>query len=191
MLQGSDGRKMSKSLGNYPDAKDSFHKFGGDAIRMSLIDSPVVYGGDVAVSEDAFLEATKTFILPIWNTLYFFTTYANIDGRTPKNEGTQRKNFLDKRIVSELNKTIQDVDLLLAQYNLQKAVQPIKKFLDNLTNRYIRRSRRRFRKSENDGDKQQAYTTLHHVLLKLSQICAPFMPFLGEHVYKTLTELEE
>jgi len=158
---------------------------------MAIIDTPVVYGGDMNISEEWFLEATKTFILPIRNALYFFTTYANIDGRTPSKETTRRENFLDKWIISELNKTIQEVDLQLSEYHMQKAVQPIKKFLDNLTNRYIRRSRRRFRKSENDTDKAQAYTTLHHVLLKLSQICSPFMPFVSEHVYKTLTELEK
>lgn len=190
VLQWNDGRKMSKSYGNYPDPKASFEKYGWDAIRMSLIDSPVVYGWDAAVSEPAFLEATKTFLLPLRNAFYFFVTYANIDGRTPQNEDTQRENFLDQWIVSELNKTIQEVDLQLAQYNMQKAVQPIKEFLDNLTNRYIRRSRRRFRKSENDGDKQQAYATLYQVLIKFSQLCAPFMPFISEHIYKTLTELE-
>ncbi len=188
VLQGNDGRKMSKSYGNYPDPKESFIKYGWDAIRMSLVDSPVVYGWDVAVSESNFLEATKTFILPLRNAFYFFITYANIDGWTPQNENTQRTNFLDQWIVSELNKTIQEVDLQLAQYNMQKAVQPLKTFLDNLTNRYIRRSRRRFRKSENDGDKQQAYATLYHVLTKFTQLSAPFMPFISEYIYRTLEE---
>jgi len=184
----NDGRKMSKSYGNYPDPKISFKKYGGDCIRMNIINSPVVYGGDTAIKEEWFLETTKSVLLPLWNTLYFFVTYANIDQRSPQDNIKQKDNFLDQWILSELQKLIKDVDYELSLYNMQGAARPIVIFLDNLTNWYIRRSRRRFWKSENDDDKIQAYSTLHHVLIKLAQICAPFMPFISEYIFRTLTE---
>lgn len=159
VMNGNDGRKMSKSYGNYPDPKASFEQFGGDAIRMAMIDSPVVYGGDVAIKEELFLEKTKNILLPLRNAFYFFVTYANIDKWKPiKNirsriiEANTDKNqhFLDRWIISELQQVTQQVDEYLSLYNMQKASQQIVGFLDNLTNWYIRRSRRRFWKSEND-----------------------------------------
>lgn len=83
VMNGDDGRKMSKSYGNYPDPKISFERYGGDAIRMAMLTSPIVYGGDMAISEELFREMTKTIILPLRNAFSFFVTYANIDGFRP------------------------------------------------------------------------------------------------------------
>jgi len=139
------------------------------------------------------LEATKTVLLPLWNVFYFFTTYANIDGWIPQNDKSisTEHNFLDGRIVSELQLLIQTVDHDLAHYSMHTATRSVMSFLDDLTNRYIRRSRRRFRKSENDGDKIQAYETLYQVLLTLSQLMAPLIPFTSEYIYRGLVRTQE
>ena len=195
VMKGNDGRKMSKSFGNYPDPKDSFMKYGGDAIRMHSINSPVVAWGDVDVKEEAFLETLKSSILPLWNSFYFFTTYANIDGWTAswkdanmRPYNMKSENFLDHRIISELQHVISEIDEHMQAYDMQRAVRPLVWFFDNLTNRYIRRSRRRFWKSENDGDKLHAYETLYQVLDTVVKLAAPFMPFVSEYIFRALKE---
>jgi len=209
VMKGNDGRKMSKSYGNFPDPKQSLMQFGWDCIRMHSLLSPVVYGWDVDVKEEWFVEVTKTLLLPLWNAFNFFITYANIDWWKPKqniqnvqnsseqwtsldlktsepSELSENKTFLDARILSHLHALIQTVDTNLDHYAMHTASRAIVWFLDNLTNRYIRRSRRRFWKSESDRDKLSAYETLYTVLFTLSKVIAPFMPFLAEHMYRAL-----
>lgn len=125
-------------------------------------------------------------ILPLWNTYSFFTTYANIDNFTPTGN-TTRENPLDIWIVSETHKLVDDVVKGMEKYEVTEATRPIVRFMDNLTNWYIRRSRKRFWKSENDGDKIQAYETLFEVLTTLCKVMAPFTPFVTEHIYQNLT----
>jgi len=181
-----DGKKMSKSLKNYPDPAIIFDKYGADAMRFYLMNSPVVEAQDFRFTEAWVEEVVKKVILPLWNTYYFFTTYANIDNFKPTWNKT-RNNPLDKWLISELNELTKEVSTGFDEYKLNNATKPIVKFMDNLTNWYIRRSRKRFWKSENDGDKLEAYETLYEALVELTKIIAPFMPFISEHMYKELT----
>lgn len=181
-----DGKKMSKSLQNYPDPQLIFDNYWADAMRFYLMNSPVVEAQDFRFAESWVDEVVKKVMLPLWNTYYFFVTYANIDNF--KNKGlTKTNNNLDKWLLSELNKLIKEVRFWFDNYKLNDASKPIIKFMDNLTNWYIRRSRKRFWKSENDNDKQEAYETLYYVLVELTKIIAPFMPFISDYIFKELT----
>lgn len=186
IVNGNDGRKMSKSYGNYPDPRKTIETYGADAIRFYMANSPLLTGGNMDFKEEGIVEVIKKVILPLWNTYSFFTTYANIDNFTPTGTCT-RENPLDTWILSETHKLIDDVVKGMESYEVTEATRPIVKFMDNLTNWYIRRSRKRFWKSENDGDKLEAYETLYEVLVKLTQVMAPFTPFVTEHIYQNLT----
>jgi isoleucyl-tRNA synthetase len=192
-----DGQKMSKRLNNYPDPNLILNTYGADALRFYMMNSPAVKADDMRFSEKGVADVVRNFILPIWNSYSFFVTYANIDKWKPASRHTESgiskshplrsTNKLDNWILEELNKLIvQEIEFMEA-YDLQKASNLIYKFVDDLTNWYIRRSRRRFWKSEDDGDKKQAYETLYEVMTTLSKIIAPFMPFLAEEIYKNLT----
>lgn len=186
----SDGRKMSKSYGNYPDPRGTIGKYGADAIRFYMANSPLLNGGNMDFKEEWIVEVIKKVILPMWNTYSFFTTYANIDEFKPVGNDCNRSlrnNPLDTWIMSETNKLVAEVTAGMESYEITDATRPIVKFMDNLTNWYIRRSRKRFWKSENDWDKLEAYETLYEVLVTLSQVVAPFMPFVSEEIYKNLT----
>jgi isoleucyl-tRNA synthetase len=194
---------MSKRLSNYPDPHKIFDNYGADAMRFYLMNSPVVKADDMRFSEKGVSDVVKNLILPIWNSYSFLVTYANIDGWTPdKKDKTPVKvvkrgkkkiyseNKLDLWILQELNKLIVQEIKYMEGYDLQKASNLIYKFVDNLTNWYIRRSRRRFWKSEDDSDKKMAYQTLFTVLVKLCRVIAPFMPFVSEEIYRNLTNKE-
>lgn len=181
-----DWKKMSKSLQNYPAPELIFDRYWADAMRFYLLNSPVVEAQDFRFSETWVEEVVKKVILPLWNTYYFFTTYANIDIFEPK-WLTKTENILDKWLLSELNELTLEVTNAFEKYKLNEATRPIVKFMDNLTNWYIRRSRKRFWKSENDWDKLQAYETLYFALVELTKILAPFMPFVSENIFKNLT----
>jgi len=198
-----DGMKMSKRLQNYPDPNDVLKNYGADALRFYLMNSPVVKADNMRFSEKGVNDVVRNLILPVWNAYSFFVTYANIDKWTPDKEkqpafevmkrGEKKiitKNKLDQWILQQLNKLIVQEIEYMECYDLQKASNLIYKFVDNLTNWYIRRSRRRFWKSEDDGDKQMAYQTLYTVLTKLCQVIAPFMPFVSEEIYRNLTGKE-
>jgi len=186
-----DGQKMSKRLQNYPDPSIVMDTYGADAMRFYLMNSPVVKADDLRFSEKGVSDVIRNVILPIWNAYSFFVTYANIDGWKPQAESGERRaessNKLDRWILSELQSLIAEEIEQLEKYDLQKASTAIYSFVDSLTNWYIRRSRRRFWKSEDDGDKNSAYETLYQVLVKLTQVIAPFMPFLSEEIYQNLT----
>ncbi|MGL5831197.1 MAG: isoleucine--tRNA ligase [Candidatus Altimarinota bacterium] len=191
-VNAADGEKLSKSKKNYPDPSLVFSTKGVDAMRFYLYQSPVVLGDGVRFSEQHVDEFLKKFNLTIWNTYSFFVTYANIDGWTAEKlvKDFAPKNALDKWILSELNTLIKTVDQEMEAYNLMKATRPMIDFVDNLSNWYIRRSRRRFWKSENDGDKNEAYQTLYTVLTIFSKLLAPYMPYLSEEIYQNLTGAE-
>ncbi len=188
-INAADGEKLSKSKKNYPDPTALFASKGVDAVRFYLYQSPVVLGDGVRFSEQHVDEFLKKFNLTIWNTYSFFVTYANIDGWNPDKleKKFQPQNALDKWILSELNTLIAQVDEQMESYNLMKATRPMVEFVDNLSNWYIRRSRRRFWKSENDSDKNEAYQTLYTVLVVFAKLLAPFMPYLSEEIYTNLT----
>ena len=193
VIAGNDGRKMSKSLGNFPDPKPTFAQYGGDAVRMSILTTPLFNGWDMNFSEDLILEALKQNILPLWNAFSFFVTYANIDKReSPSREETtyiaaSSENRLDTWILWELAIVTKTIDSDLSGYDITHASRQIASFLENLTNWYIRRSRRRFWKSDSDGDKASAYATLYTVLTQFCIIAAPFMPIVTEYIWKVLT----
>lgn len=201
IIAGNDGRKMSKSFGNFTDPKELLLKYGWDAIRFYVMNSPLVKWWDINFMDEWVLDVVKKLLLPIWNTLYFFTTYANIDNYEGQfdeilneisNSNFHKLNYnkLDKWIISELNQLIKEVDESMLNYDLQKSTNSISNFVQNLTNWYIRRSRRRFWKSENDDDKMQAYDTLYYVLIQFSKVLAPFCPFIAEKIYKILNDKE-
>ncbi len=192
ILLASDGEKLSKRKKNYPDPNLLFNTKGVDSTRFFLYASTAPLAEAVRFSEDHVDEIVKKFTLTIWNTYSFFVTYANIDNWEPEKDFGDfvPDHKLDKWILSELNALIKEVTEGMNEYNLTKSTRTMMGFVENLSNWYVRRSRRRFWKSENDGDKTQAYQTLYIVLLQLSKILAPFMPYLSEEIYRNLTEEE-
>jgi len=182
-----DGKKMSKKLKNYPDPNLIFEKYGADAMRFYLLNSPVVKAEDLRFSEKGVEEVVRNVILPFWNAYSFFVTYANTDGWQPQAKNPTATHPLDKWILSRLNTVIAQMTTHLDHYEINEATDQIPLFLDELNNWYIRRSRRRFWKSENDTDKNQAYATLYHVLVNVSKLFAPFAPFVSDAVYQNLT----
>jgi len=186
ILLAADGEKLSKRKKNYPDPLELFGEKGVDTTRMFLYNSTATLAEDVRFSEQHVDELLKRFTLTIWNTYSFFVTYANIDGFKPSTLG-KPNHKLDQWILSRLHTLIQEVTNEMESYNLSRATRPIVEFADELSNWYIRRSRRRFWKSESDSDKQEAYQTLHTVLVTLTKLMAPFMPFVSDEIYQNLT----
>lgn len=187
LIMDAKGKKMSKSLGNIVEPMAVMDEYGADMLRWMLftINQPgLTKKFDVKVMKDIM---NRVFRM-LWNSYSFFVLYANIDKFQPsKNYEPQTTNLLDKWIVSELNLLIKNVDDKLNSYDIYAAGGMIEKFIDNLSNWYIRRSRKRFWKSEDDGDKKAAYETLHYILTTLSKLMAPFTPFVAEEIYKNLT----
>ncbi len=180
------GEKMSKAKGNVVDPWAVINKYGADALRWYFFTSSPP-GNVRRFSEDMVSEVTRRFLLTLWNVYSFFVTYANIDRYTPGSEGASLvPSELDRWIISELNQLIIDVDSALDGYNPTEAGRKIENFVDELSNWYVRRSRRRFWKSENDADKLAAYTTLYQCLVTLAKLLAPFTPFLAEELYQNL-----
>ncbi len=190
-VAGSDGKKMSKSLGNYTDSNILLNQYSADALRYLLVNSPLLNGDDFTLTDKDVSDIQRK-LGTLWNSYGFFVMYANVDKWSPKtpNEKPNVTNLLDRWIVSKLHKLIKDVDENMLAYDLPNATKPMMDFIDNLSNWYIRRSRKRFWKSEDDGDKNDAYQTLHYVLVELAKIMAPFTPFISEEIYKNLTNGE-
>ena len=186
LILAEDGRKMSKRLKNYPDPMYIIDTYGADALRLYMINSPVVRAEDLRFSEEGVKQAMRHLMIPLWNAYSFFVTYARIDGWKPEIRNPKTENLLDRWISSAVERLNGQVVEAMDRYDLQQAVRPFVQFIDELTNWYIRRSRRRFWKSSNDEDKKQAYATLYSVLLRLSKISAPFTPFISEAIYRNL-----
>ena len=194
VVAGNDGRKMSKSLGNFTDPNELMNKFSADSLRFLLLSSPLLNGEDFALHDKDVGDVARKLSM-IWNMYDFFTMYAEVDGwefngelKDPLSELT---NPLDIWIISRLHQLVVEVERHMDTYNIPDALSPILPFLDDTSNWYVRRSRRRFWKSEDDGDKNDAYRTLHYVLVRLSYILAPFTPFLAEELYHNLTGDDE
>jgi isoleucyl-tRNA synthetase len=187
-----DGKKMSKRLKNYPDPTEMLDKYGADTLRYYLMSSPVVAAQNLNFSEGELAEIVRGMMRMLWNSYSFFVLYANVDKWEPKDDQKQElgENFLDYWILSELNTLINDVNEAMEKYELNKAARYFPKFVDNLSNWYIRRSRKRFWKSENDNDKEDAYATLYHVLVTFAKVIAPFMPFVADEIFRNLTGRE-
>ena len=235
VVAGNDGRKMSKSLGNFTDPNELMDKFSADSLRFLLLSSPLLNGEDFALHDKDVGDVARKLAM-IWNMYDFFTMYAEVDeftfpydtassdaflvhritntahSDTPESlsrTGTENlfqisvgidklSNPLDIWIISRLHQLVAEVERHMDTYNIPDALSPILPFLDDASNWYVRRSRRRFWRSskgaagaEDDGDKNDAYRTLHYVLVRLSYILAPFTPFLAEELYHNLTGDDE
>ena len=189
-INAADGKKMSKKLKNYTDPMELMNKTSADSFRFLMLSSPLTNGENFALADKDVMDVARKLGM-IWNMYDFFTMYAEVDGwefngdlSDPLHDLT---NPLDIWIVSRLHQLITEVERGLNNYNLQDATKPILPFLDDASNWYVRRSRRRFWKSEDDDDKNDAYRTLHYVLVRLSYMLAPFTPFLAEELYHNLT----
>ncbi len=186
ILLAEDGQKMSKSLQNYPDPMTVVDKYGADAIRLYMLHSPAVRGDDLAFAEKGVELVLRQIMIPWWNAYSFFITYARLYKWEAKECAPERE--IDRWILSQLHKLIHDVEQGMDAYDLSKAVEPLVGFVDQLTNWYIRRSRRRFWEHEDSPDRNQAFSTLYQVLLTLTQLGAPFIPFFTETMYRNLKQ---
>lgn len=182
-----DGKKMSKRLKNYPDPEVIFQKYGADALRFYLLSSPVMSAENLNFKETEVAELVRGIFRMLWNSYSFFVLYAEIDNWKPKKEDIKPTNLLDRWILSELNMLIREINKGMENYDLNRTIRLFPKFIDNLSNWYIRRSRKRFWKSEDDTDKENAYQTLWTVLTELSKLMAPFTPFIAEEIYRNLS----
>ncbi len=189
-LAGNDGRKMSKSFGNYTDPNELMDQYSADALRFLLLSSPVLNGEDFSLVEKDVADVQRKLAM-IWNMYDFFTMYAEVDGWEWNNKlddpSEKATNTLDQWIISRVHQLTEEVDMNMAKYDIPNAMAAILPFVDDASNWYVRRSRKRFWKSENDDDKNMAYQTLHYVLVRLSMVMAPFTPFLSEELYRKLT----
>lgn len=215
-LAGNDGRKMSKSLGNYTDPNILMDQYSADSLRFLLLSSPVLSGEDFALLDKDVSDVNRKLAM-VWNVYDFFTTYAEIDGvdneelemlfretvrddgsgmsEEPRNDGrdeasrTKRilSSPLDQWIISRVYQLRNDITAGMEEYNIPKALENVLPFIDDLSNWFVRRSRRRFNKNDNAADKTSAYATLYYVLVYLSKILAPFTPFLADELYQKMT----
>ena len=190
-LAGNDGRKMSKSLGNYTDPNVLMDTYSADALRFLLLNSPVLSGEDFALLDKDVSDVNRKLAM-IWNVYDFFTTYAEIDdvdSETLENVA-QASSPLDQWINSRLYQLRNEITSGMEEYNIPKALEGVLPFIDDLSNWFVRRSRRRFSRNDDEADKKSAYATLYHVLVYLSQILAPFTPFLAEELYQKMTSAD-
>lgn len=189
-IQGNDGRKMSKSLGNFTDPNELMDQYSADSLRFLLLQSPVLSGEDFTLLDKDVGDVARKLSM-VWNMYDFFTMYAEVDGwefdGDLSDPTDQLTNPLDQWIVSRLHQLIAHVEQGMDDYDIPTAVKPILPFIEDASNWYVRRSRRRFWKSDEIDDKNNAYRTLHYVLTQLSLVLAPFTPFLAEELYQKLT----
>ncbi|MFP6906743.1 MAG: isoleucine--tRNA ligase [Verrucomicrobiota bacterium] len=206
MILAADGSKMSKSKQNYPPPAEVIDQYGADALRLYLMDSPLVRAEPFRFIKDdedridqearsgkslgrggkTVQQTVRDLLLPWWNAYSFFVQYANIDGWEPGEQSVESPNLMDRWVLSSLNRLNEEVVAAMDVYDLQGAVRPLVTFLQKLCNWYIRLSRRRFWKSEDDADKRHAYATLYEVLNRMTRIGAPFVPFITETMYQNL-----
>jgi isoleucyl-tRNA synthetase len=185
LILDKDGQKMSKTRGNVVEPWDVISQHGADALRWYLYTASPP-GQERRFSEDLVGEVVRNFTLTLWNTYSFFVTYANLDNWTPDKDAKPAYSDLDKWLLSSLHTLTRDVTEAFEHYDVLGTTRPIEKFVDQLSNWYLRRSRRRFWKTESDEDKAAAYATLYEALRTLSFLLAPTMPFLADEMYQNL-----
>ncbi len=189
-ISGNDGRKMSKSLGNFTDPNILMDQFSADSLRFLMLQSPALSGEDFALQDKEVGDVARKLTM-VWNMYDFFTMYAEVDDWEFKGDLSdpteQLENPLDQWIISRVHQLTQNIEKHMDTYDVPNAVKPILPFIEDASNWYVRRSRRRFWKSGDDIDKNNAYRTLHYVLVQLAQVLAPFTPFLAEELYQKLT----
>ena len=181
IILGNDGQKMSKSLRNYPDVNEVFDRDGSDAMRWFLLSSPILRGGNLAVTEQGIREGMRQFVLPLWNTYYFFTLYANASGYEAK-KSFGSTDVLDRYLLAKTRILVEEVEADLNKFDSYSATNRLRDFADVLTNWYVRRSRDRFWV----GD-EQSFDTLFTVLEILCRVAAPLAPMVTEQVWRGLT----
>ncbi|GAA2691044.1 isoleucine--tRNA ligase [Actinoplanes palleronii] len=181
ILLGEDGRKMSKSLRNYPDVHRAFDTYGSDAMRWMLMSSPVLRGGDMPVTETAIRDSVRQVLLPLWNVWYFFSLYANAANHVATTR-TDSPHLLDRYILAKTGELIEQTQQQLDGYDISGAAGSVRSYLDALTNWYVRRSRDRFWAGDAD-----AFDTLATVLETLCRVVAPLAPLTAEEVWRGLT----
>ena len=191
IILAEDGSKMSKSKKNYPDPNELIDRVGADAIRLFLINSAALKAEDLRFSEEGVKGIVKQVMLPLWNAVSFFVSNHNADAAKGQlnwkpGEEVRSDNELDRWMLATLQDLALKVEVEMKAYRLYNVVPAIVSAVDDLTNWYVRRSRRRFWKSENDGDKNAAYATMYKVLVDFSKILAPFLPLLAEEIYQIL-----
>jgi isoleucyl-tRNA synthetase len=193
MILAEDGRKMSKSLGNFPDPADILDEYGADAMRAYLINSPVLRAEPLRFRAEGVREVVRTVLLPLWNAYSFFTTYAEADRISVEDLAAAPpvadRPEIDRWIISVLQSLVADVNREMESYRLYAVIPPIIGFVDHLTNWYIRRSRRRFwahRGAGDEADKLAAFATLYEVLTTFAEVAAPLLPFITEEIYRGL-----
>ena len=184
LVMAEGGVKMSKKLGNYPDPYIILNQSGSDAMRWFLLSSPIVHGGNVCMDYEGkeVAKAMRKALIPFWNAYYFFCLYANAEG-LKANLDTSSTDSLDRYILAKLKTLVKDVKAEMLAYDMPTAADKLAEFLDILNNWYIRRSRERFW----DGTNLEAFNTLYTVLVTLSKIMAPLLPFMTDFVYRGLT----
>jgi isoleucyl-tRNA synthetase len=190
-----DGRKMSKRLKNYPDPMDIVNEFGSDALRISLLATPVMRGENMRFARREVEDAMRAYLIPLWNSYHFFATYANIDGWTPGNDAAafvaSPANESDRYILAKLETLREKVEASTESYDIVSVYDALKDFIERLNNWYIRISRPRFWSGEDTTSKNAAYGVLFTVLRKYTMIAAPYFPFITESIYQGLCGAEE
>lgn len=181
IVLGDDGAKMSKSLRNYPDPMMVFDSHGADAMRWYLLSSPILRGGDFSVTDVGMRDTVRQVLLPMWNSFYFLSLYANAENKSGSVRTTS-PHVLDRYVLAKLADTIDSVTISMDTYDLFAACHTIRTFLDVLTNWYIRRSRDRFWAGDQD-----AIDTLHTVLDYVTKISAPLLPMVSDEISRGLT----
>lgn len=186
----ADGEKLSKRKKNYAPMDEVFDQYGVDTMRFFMASSPLMNGEDTRFSVDFLRDVQRQVFMSFNNIFSFYKLYADVDKWQPSAPLAEPKseNLLDQWMLARINQAVAEVTAGLEEYRLDKASRPITDLLDDTSNWYVRRSRRRFWKSEDDGDKQSAYETLHYVLLRISQLLAPFAPFLADYVWRELAQ---
>ncbi len=189
-VAGNDGRKMSKSFGNFTDPNELMDMYSADALRFLLLSSPLLNGEDFSLLDKDVQDVQRKLAMA-WNMYDFFTMYADVDNwewdGSLDDPSAKLTNPLDVWVVSRLHQLQAHVTEKMDGYDMPGALELVLPFLDDASNWYVRRGRRRFWKSGDDSDKNDAYTTLHYVLVRLSVLLAPFTPFLAEELYQKLT----
>lgn len=193
MVLAEDGKKMSKRLKNYPDPAAILEKYGADALRLYLMQSPGVHGEELRFSEKFLVETMRAVLLPLWNSYQFFASYANIDDFNPSHwrnaPAIETRPRIDQWILALMKETEISVHKEMEAYELANVFPILSRFLDNLTNWYIRLNRSRYwetKGSEFSADKHAAYSTLFEVLDRFGLLLAPYLPFFSEYLHSAL-----
>jgi len=189
-LMGNDGFKLSKSRGNFTDPEIVMDTYSADALRFTMLGSNVLNAEDFMLTDKVVADVARKLSM-VWNMYDFFTMYAEVDGwewdGDLSDPTDSLDNPLDQWIVSRVHQLTHEVEKHMDAYDIPSAMKPILPFIEDASNWYVRRSRRRFWKSGDDADKNNAYRTLHYVLVQLSMVMAPFTPFLADELYQKLT----